>query len=218
MEHNQDFFLKIYKILNERYGDQNWWPAETPFEVVIGAILTQNTNWNNVEKSIKNLKTEISLNPQNILSIGDERLKYLIKPSGFYNQKSERLKIISSFIINQLDGDIKNIRKYTLPDSRRMMLSLKGVGEETADSILLYAADLPSFVIDKYTMRMFGRLGIAENQKYKDYYEMFMKNLPHDVDIFKQYHALIVENSKIFCKKKAACKGCPLENTCLKKY
>ncbi|MCA1927637.1 MAG: endonuclease [Calditerrivibrio sp.] len=204
--------------MDERYGEQNWWPADTAFEVVLGAILTQNTNWNNVEQSIKNLKKEIILTPQNILNIEDEKLKDLIKPSGFYNQKAERLKIISSFIIEKLGCDIKNIKEYPLITGRRMLLNLKGVGEETADSILLYAADIPSFVIDKYTMRMFYRIGFDIDMKYRKYYEIFMDNLPHDVKLFKQYHALIVENSKLFCRKKAVCKGCPLERTCLKKY
>jgi endonuclease-3 related protein len=216
MQYNQQFFLNIYRILLDIYGYQKWWPAETPFEVVIGAILTQNTNWNNVEKSISNLKKAVELTPHNIIYLDNDVLKSLIKPSGFFNQKSERLKTISSFIIEHLKGDIKNLKIFTLETARKRLLDIKGIGNETADSILLYAADMPSFVVDKYTMRMFGRMGVDIPSKYEEYYNLFMNMLPKDVELFKEYHALIVEHSKNYCKKLPLCETCPIKNNCNK--
>lgn len=216
MQYNQQFFLEIYMLLLDVYGYQKWWPAETPYEVVIGAVLTQNTNWNNVEKSISNLKKAVELTPDNIISLDNDVLKSLIKPSGFFNQKSERLKTISSFIVEYLKGDIKNLRLFPLETARKKLLAIKGIGNETADSILLYAADMPSFVVDKYTMRLFGRMGVDVAPKYEKYYNLFMNMLPNDVELFKEYHALIVEHSKNYCKKIPLCETCPIKNNCNK--
>ncbi len=216
MRFNQEFFLYVYNLLFEKYGDMKWWPAETPFEVVIGAILTQNTSWNNVEKSIENLKKFNLIEPHKIVSSDDSFLKELIKPSGFFNQKVERLKIISKFIIEKCNGDIRYLNNLNTTTARKELLFLKGVGFETADSILLYACDHPIFVIDKYTMRMFKRIGLDWKEKYEIFQKGVMENTPKDLQLYRNYHALIVENSKKHCKIKVDCSGCPLEKICNK--
>lgn len=217
MGFNQAFFLKIYNFLYEKYGNLKWWPAETPFEVVIGAILTQNTSWNNVEKSIDNLKKYNLIEPHKIVSLEDSLLKDLIKPSGFFNQKSVRLKIISKFIIEKCFGDIKYLNNFDTESARNMLLAVKGVGFETADSILLYACDHPIFVIDKYTMRMFNRIGLNWVEKYDIFQKGFMENIPQNLEFYRNYHALIVENSKNHCKVKPECDNCPIEKICNKR-
>ncbi|WP_424605429.1 endonuclease III domain-containing protein [Calditerrivibrio nitroreducens] len=213
---SQDFFMYIYNLLYNRYGDLGWWPAETPFEVAVGAILTQNTSWNNVELSIQNLKKKIDLNPEELLRLDIDELKLLIKPSGFYNQKAERLKIFSKFVSVEYSGDIKYLDRFKTSDARNILLSLKGIGKETADSILLYACEHPIFVIDKYTMRMFNRVGVGWPEKYDIFQKNIMKLLPHDLNIYRHYHALIVENSKNYCRSKPICEGCPIAKICKK--
>lgn len=204
----------LYNMLLSYHGNQKWWPAETAFEVVVGSILTQNTNWNNVEKAINNLKTIDLLEPEKILSLPSDCLKKFILPAGFYNQKTERLKIISSFIIKELKGNIKNLKKYAPQIARKKLLNLKGIGFETADSILLYAADIPVFVIDSYTKRLVRRLYTLETTDYHALQNIFMNNLAKSVNIYKEYHALIVEHSKILCRNKPLCHKCFIKNFC----
>lgn len=197
--------------MEEALGHQNWWPAETPFEVCVGAILTQNTNWSNVERAIKNLKQAGLLSPEGIAAAEDERLFELIKPAGFYKQKAKRLKAFSKWLLEQ--GGLDALKDTPTETLREMLLSIKGVGHETADSILLYALDRPVFVVDAYTYRIFLRHNlIYEEITYNELQELFMRNLPEDVELFKEYHALLVEVGKRFCKKKKPlCGGCPLE-------
>ncbi len=197
--------------MEEALGHQNWWPAETPFEVCVGAILTQNTNWSNVERAIKNLKQAGLLSPEGIAAAEDERLFGLIKPAGFYKQKAKRLKAFSKWLLEQ--GGLDALKDTPTETLREMLLSIKGVGHETADSILLYALDRPVFVVDAYTYRIFLRHNlIYEEITYNELQELFMRNLPEDVELFKEYHALLVEVGKRFCKKKKPlCGGCPLE-------
>jgi endonuclease-3 related protein len=218
MNINQEFFIKIFNTLFDRYGDLKWWPAESPFEVAIGAILTQNTTWANVQKSIKNLKNRITLLPEMILSLSVDELKELIRPSGFYNQKAERLIIFSRFVSDVLNGDIRNIDNINTTSARGMLLKVKGIGEETADSILLYASNHPIFVVDKYTMRMFNRIGVGWEEKYNIFQKNIMEYTPKDLYLYRHYHALIVENSKNHCKARPICINCPIEKICMKIY
>ncbi|AEF96824.1 endonuclease III domain-containing protein [Methanotorris igneus] len=209
--------LKIYHLLLSHFGYQNWWPAETRYEVVIGAVLTQNTSWKNVEKAIENLKKENLIDERKILEIDTEKLKKLIKPAGFYNIKAERLKNITHHIVKNY-GSTENLAKLPikLEDLRKELLNVKGIGKETADSILLYALDRPIFVVDAYTKRIFSRLGVIEGgEEYDEIRHIFEENLPKDLKIYKEYHALIVELGKHYCKKRnPACEKCPLSDLC----
>lgn len=193
----------IYDILFRKYGKQNWWPciSNKKFEIVIGTILTQNTSWTNVEKAIVNLKRENLLDAKKIINVDVKKLANLIKPSGYYNQKAERLKIVSEFFLSN-----KN-------PSREELLNLKGVGKETADSILLYAYNKPYFVIDAYTKRIFNRLGFDLND-YDDFQELFHKNLEKDHRLYNEFHALILRLAKENCKVKPVCENCCLKKKC----
>ena len=202
---------KIYENLFEFYGPQNWWPADDAFECVVGAILTQNTSWKNVEMSINNIKSEMSLSINNIYEITVEELSRLIKPSGYYNQKALRLKGFVEFIYNKYNGKIENMLPVNKNELRLQLLSVKGIGPETADSILLYALNKPVFVTDKYTYRIFYRHGIIPgNSTYEQAQKIFLNNLPEDSSLFNEYHALIVKVGKNHCGKKADCSDCPL--------
>ena len=170
--------------------------------MIIGAILTQNTSWNNVEKAINNLKENDLIASDKILKVDTQKLANLIKPSGYYNQKAERLKIIAKFF--------KENKEVT----RENLLKVKGVGPETADSILLYAFNKPYFVIDTYTKRIFKRLGIAKTEDYNQLQELFHKNLDNNSKLFNEYHALLVRLGKEFCTKTPICKKCLLNNIC----
>lgn len=204
---------KIYKNLYSHYGDLDWWPADTPYEVMVGAILTQNTSWNNVEKAIKQLSGKLT--PENIHSMSIQELQDLIRPAGFYKQKSQYIKALTEWFMNY-DCDIDIVKNRPLPELRSELLQVRGVGNETADSILLYAFGFPSFIVDAYTMRLFRRFPIETGEAYievKDYCE---QNLSQDAGIYNRFHALIVQNGKEHCKKKMDCKGCPLEEACQK--
>jgi len=203
----------IYKTLLNHFGSQNWWPAETPFEVIVGAILTQNTAWKNVEKSINLLKQKGLLLPEPLLSMADEELAAYIKSSGFYNLKAKRLKNFLAFF-QRYNFDLDILRET--PSLREKLLSIEGIGKETADSIMLYAMNIPVFVVDAYTKRIFFRLGFinSEDASYDDVQHLFHTSLTRDVKIFNEYHALIVEMAKSYCKKKPCCNGCPLVAHC----
>ena len=208
--------MNIYNILFSHYGPQRWWPAETPFEVIVGAILTQNTNWRNVEKAIDNLKSVGCLDIRKISKMRKEKLEELIKPSGFYKQKTERLQKFCQFVLDEY-GSVEKMFRQDSEKLRAEILGQKGIGPETADSILLYAGELPFFVVDACTKRIFGRLGFRINDNYEDVKKFFEKNIPKDVGIYKEYHAFIVELAKEFCRKKSLCKECPLKITCRRK-
>jgi len=203
--------LHIYKILFDTYGEQGWWPADSPFEVVVGAILTQNTNWQNVEKAIANLKAADALDAQAMLDMDETRLRELIRPSGFYKQKAERLRLFCTFYLGQ--GREQGIKK--LPDPRSTLLALKGIGPETADSILLYALEIPVFVVDAYTRRIFIRLGLLDSAaSYAETQTCFHTQLDRNVLLYKEYHALIVQHAKQHCRVKPLCASCPLTSIC----
>lgn len=210
--HNK--LMDIYRSLDERFGDLHWWPADDPFEVMAGAILTQNTAWANVEKALSNLKARNVLNPDGIMGLTHEQLARLIRPSGYYNLKAERLKSFTGFFIEDHGGSVERMRSETLAVLRPQLLGVRGVGRETADSILLYACEKPIFVIDAYTRRLLVRHGIiAGTPDYASMQSIFMDNLPHETELFKQYHALIVQACKVFCKKRPDCQDCPLTGT-----
>jgi len=209
---------KIYKKLLKYFGPQGWWPIggvynplkkhlkdEEKFEIMVGAILTQNTAWSNVEKALSNLRTANLLNIKKISKINLRKLETLIRPSGFYKQKAVRLKNFTKSI--STIGLIENLH-------REYLLSLNGIGPETADSILLYALGKPYFVSDAYTNRLINRLGIFNSQDYHEIQKFFEKNVPKDVEIYKEYHALIVALAKNFCKKNPECRNCPILSYC----
>jgi len=201
--------LKIYDKLLQHYGTQAWWQSETKDEVIIGAILTQNTNWKNVVKAIDNLKEYSLCSLAAIEDVETEKLALLIKPSGYYNVKATRLQHVSR-ALNDVDLD-----EMPLKEAREYLLNIKGVGNETADSILLYAYRKPAFVIDAYTIRLIDRL-YPENKmkKYDEYKAYFEQQLPQEVLLFDEFHALIVRHGKIYCRKRALCDGCPLIDIC----
>ncbi len=206
---NREKLLLIYNLLYKAFGPQNWWPGETKDEIVIGAILTQNTAWNNVEKAIAALKRAHLCDLKALHEAEPEKIKNLIKPAGFFNQKCYYLKSVSSFFVE--NGGFDRLNKLTTSTLRASLLTVKGVGEETADSILLYVFNRPVFVIDTYTKRLLSRHGGNKISSYKQAQALFMNNINPDVKIYNEYHALIVKLGKEFCKPTPTCQGCPLE-------
>lgn len=205
--------LAIFKLLHHRYGDQHWWPADTPFEVMVGALLTQNTNWRNVEKAIINLKSAGMLDARRILDCKRDRLEELIRPAGFFRQKAERLQILCDFYL--VNGRETELAKRPLKELRHDLLALKGIGPETADSILLYALHLPIFVVDAYTKRIFSRVGlIGAGSSYGAVQDYFTDSLAPSLHLYQEYHALIVKHAKEHCRVKPICNDCPLLQTC----
>ncbi|RNC68005.1 MAG: endonuclease III domain-containing protein [Desulfuromonadales bacterium] len=209
------YLLEIFDILHAAYGPRHWWPADTPFEVCVGAILTQNTNWGNVEKAITNLKREGLLSPEALRDVPVERLAEVIRPAGYYNVKSVRLKDFVTYLGDRYGGSLERMFAREWPELREELLGVRGIGRETADSILLYAGGQPSFVVDAYTKRLFAALGlVADKADYEEVRALFMKNLPSEVSLFNEYHALIVEHGKHHCRKRPRCAGCGLHLFC----
>lgn len=208
----QKKLLKIYDQLLEHFGPQHWWPGETQLEICLGAILTQNTAWSNVEKAITNLKKENYLVLDRLKKIRTKKLAVLIKPSGYFNIKAARLKSFIHYFANHHGGSFDHLFSGKPEAIRDSLLSVKGIGPETADSILLYAGGSPVFVVDAYTKRIFFRLGIIDKDAiYDEVQSFFMKNLPHKTKLFNEYHALIVMLGKHYCKPKPVCDPCPLK-------
>lgn len=203
----------IYGKLYSRFGSQRWWPGDTPFEVIAGAILTQNTSWSNVEKAINNLKKHSLLLPEKLYKLPLKRLASFIKPSGYYNVKARRLKGFMDFLFKAYGGDLKRMSRRDASCLRGELLSVKGIGPETADSILLYAFGKPVFVVDAYTKRIFSRHAlIEEDAGYDRTQNLFMENLRRDARLFNEYHALLVKLGKEFCRKtRPKCELCPLK-------
>lgn len=213
--------MRVYEKLRAQYGAQNWWPHETKWEIMVGAILTQNTSWKNVEKALANLKRENVLYPTCFREIEIERLTELIRSAGFTTSKPKRLKILAEFILREYGGEPLNLQGGDLQTQRAQLLGLEGIGPETADAILLYAAEQPIFVVDAYTRRIFHRMGngnVAANVPYDEWQKLFMDNLPHDVALFNEYHALLDMHAKYTCTKRAPkCERCPLAGMCAKR-
>lgn len=202
---------EIYDLLFKRFGPQDWWPGDTPFEVIVGAILTQNTNWTNVEKAITNLKNAKLLSPDKLHRLDIKKLAELIRPAGYFNIKAKRLKNFLDWFFENYSGKIENLENVPTAELRQQLLSVKGIGPETADSILLYALNRPVFVVDAYTARICSRHHlIDEGADYHQIQETFESNLPPDIQLFNEYHALLVHLGKDFCKPTPKCEECPL--------
>ena len=203
---------EIYQLLFDHFGPQNWWPGETQFEIITGAILTQNTNWANVEKAIANLKSAHLLTPEKLCHLNVSELAELIRPAGYYNIKAKRLKSFVSWLFHSYDGQLENLENLHTDRLRAELLAIKGIGRETADSILLYALGRLIFVVDAYTARVAVRHRLIEpDADYEQLRELFQSNLPQDSQLFNEYHALLVRVGKEFCRPKAQCSRCPLE-------
>lgn len=200
--------LRIYEVLFERFGHQHWWPGDSPWEIAVGAMLTQQVSWANVEKAIKNLKSADFLELKKMANADPEQIKELIKPVGFYNQKSKRLLGFASYVSEKY-GSIERMLSGTTTEVRNELLSINGIGPETADSILLYGGNHPTFVVDAYTKRMAMCVGIAA-EDYHDLKRIFESELPKDVALYNEYHALIVRLGKEHCKTKPVCSLCPV--------
>jgi endonuclease-3 related protein len=203
--------LTVYKALYKYSGPQKWWPAKTRFEVIAGAILTQNTAWSNVEKAINNLRRSGLLLPEKIRQIDNRSLAARLRPAGYYNIKAKRLKNFVSFLYSQYGGSIDKLSSEDTDKLRRSLLNVNGIGPETCDSIMLYALNKKVFVVDAYTKRVFSRHGFfKESCDYHAVQKYFMNNLPKSERLYNEYHALIVRLAKEFCRTKPACDGCPL--------
>jgi endonuclease-3 related protein len=204
----------IYRRLFERYGPQHWWPAEEPFEVIVGAILTQSAAWTNVEKAVRNLKNAGKLSPGALRRLPEQELAGLIHPCGYYNTKARKLKAFVKWFGDKYNDSLQILFNNDIEKTRHQLLNVYGIGEETADSIILYAGNRPVFVIDAYTRRIISRMGLApQNDTYSAYQAMFMENLRIDAGMFNEYHALIVRLGKETCRKQPLCQDCCLNLT-----
>jgi len=205
----------IYHQLMARYGPQHWWPADEPFEVIVGAILTQSAAWSNVDKAIANLKSAKALSPKELRQLTTPELAALIYPSGYYNAKALKLKSFAHWLGEYYDDNLDKLFANNADHLRQQLLSLHGIGPETADSIILYAANKPIFVIDSYTRRIISRIGLAPvGDSYTAYQALFMDNLPADAGLFNEYHALLVCLAKNVCRHRPLCQQCCLNNIC----
>jgi len=203
----------IYQRLLLEFGPQKWWPARTRFEVIVGAILTQNTNWSNVEKAIENLRADHLLNPSRLKDVSVSQLASLIKPAGYFNIKAKRLKNFIDFFYQEYNGQLKVMAQEEIGLLRRKLLAVNGIGPETADSILLYACDKPIFVVDAYTKRILSRHNLVKSDAdYATIQNLFMESLKNESKMFNEYHALIVHVGKHFCKTKPLCDRCPIND------
>ena len=204
--------LAYYRDLRRRYGPQHWWPAKSPFEVMVGAILTQNTAWTNVEKALATLKAHDLLEPRRLLELDPGTLEVAIRSAGFFRLKARRLREFLRWYVEKHGADDDAIRALGTGRAREELLEINGIGPETADSILLYGFGLPTFVVDRYTWRVLTRHGLApEESTYDEMKELFESNLKRDRALFNEFHALIVRVGKEHCGTKAKCAGCPLE-------
>jgi len=208
-----NLLLEIYDKLHRAFGPQYWWPGDTPFEIAVGAILTQNTNWSNVEKAIQNLKRYRALSSKALHGMPVGKLAESIRPAGYFNIKAQRLKSFIDFLMNDYHGSMKKMEKEDMHTIRENLLGINGIGPETADSILLYALGKPVFVIDAYTKRVLSRHGVMDHEKsYEEFQELFHGSLKRDVTLYNEYHALLVKVGKTYCKRqKPKCEKCPLK-------
>lgn len=217
MHELENKLLTIYKLLSKDYGARGWWPAKTKEEIIIGAILVQNVSWKNTKKAIDNLRKNKLLKLSQIEKTSKKIIARNIIPTRFYNQKTLKLKNFTRFLYKYYDGKISKLFKEELLILRNKLLGINGIGEETADSILLYAGNKKIFVIDAYTRRILGRIGLSNKRwKYKDYQSFFMCNLPSDLALYNDFHAQIVHLGFLVCKTKPLCDQCPLNSICKK--
>ena len=207
----ESILSSIYAALRAEFGPRNWWPADTPFEVMVGAVLTQNTNWGNVERAIGNLKRAGMLGPAALAAAGADELQALIRPAGYYRQKAARLKRLVEWLMSAAGGEVSGLRGRSTEELREQLLSLSGIGPETADSILLYALDRMTFVVDAYTKRALVRHQMVGPEcSYYELQEFVCDGLPQDLELYRDYHAQFVELGKRLCRKKPLCDRCPL--------
>ncbi len=204
---------RFYRALLARFGPQHWWPGETPFEIVVGAILTQNTSWTNVEKAMARLKAAAVLSVEGLETTAEPQLAELIRSSGYYHQKARNLKAFLTYLRREHGGSLDRMFALPTPRLRRELLQIRGIGEETADSILLYGGGHASFVVDAYTRRILERHSLIEgNASYQDIQELFHRRVPPDAQVYNEFHALLVEAGKRHCLRAGPrCAGCPLE-------
>jgi endonuclease III related protein len=203
--------LEIYRRLEAHFGPTGWWPGETPFEVAIGAILTQNTAWSNVEKAIANLKREKLLHPARLLACEDARLEAALRPSGYFRVKTRRVRGFCAYLVDRYGGSMTRMAKQPLETLRPELLAVHGIGPETADDILLYACHKPVFVVDAYTRRILSRHGLAGHALgYEALRALFETHLTPDVPLFQEYHGLIVYTGNRYCRTRPRCEDCPL--------
>ncbi|MDD2372516.1 MAG: endonuclease III domain-containing protein [Syntrophomonadaceae bacterium] len=216
MQSTQETLMQIYQTLLEHLGSRGWWPADSRLEVIIGAVLTQAVAWKNVTRAINNLKSAHLININAILNINEEDLAQCIKPALYHRQKARKLKALMTFIAREYNSDLDLMFAQPLPVLREKLLAVWGIGPETADSILLYAGDKPVFVVDTYTKRIFYRLGMVdENISYQEMQEYFHNNVPPNLYIYNEYHALLVGLGANYCKKsRPGCSQCPLLKLC----
>lgn len=202
---------EVYQRLFSAFGSQHWWPGESPFEVMVGAVLVQNTAWKNVEKAIDNLRQADRLEPRPLYDLPVTELEELIRPAGYFRLKAKRLKHLLEFIVEQYDASVEAMFETDRHTLREQLLSVHGIGPETADSILLYAGGMPAFVVDTYTHRMMARHGwIDFETDYHTLQEHFTDNLEEDVQLYNEFHALIVRLGHLHCRKTPKCEECPL--------
>ncbi len=203
---------EVYRCLFDALGPQHWWPADSPFEVMVGAVLVQNTNWQNVKKAVDNLREADLLEPHALYEVPTEELEELIRPSGYFRIKARRLHNLLEFFVGRYDGSLEDMFATDPTSLRRELLTVDGVGPETADSILLYAGGLPVFVVDTYTHRVLARHGwIGFDADYHAIQDYFQSGLPEDPALYNEYHALLVRLGKEYCRKsKPKCEQCPL--------
>ncbi len=207
--------LNIYHRLMAHYGPQDWWPAEKPFEVIVGAILTQSAAWGNVEKAIANLKSAKALSSEALRQLPLSEVAGLIRPCGYYNAKALKLKSFTHWLGEYYNDNLDKLFATNISCLRQQLLSIHGIGQETADSIILYAAGKPIFVIDAYTRRIINRVGLTpDDSSYTAYQALFMNNLPTDARLFNEYHALLVCLAKNVCRNRPLCHQCCLNNLC----
>jgi endonuclease-3 related protein len=210
-----DLLQVVYARLLAHYGPQGWWPADSRFEVIVGAILTQAIAWSNVEKAITNLKAAQALELRALQAMSAEELAHLIRPAGYYNVKAHKIKAFVAHLYEQYQYDLDGLLSKETATLRSELLSIYGIGPETADSIILYAADQPIFVVDAYTRRLFSRLGLVSDQMgYEELQAIFQRHLPHQLPLFQEYHALIVQHGKSICQRRPLCPDCPLFSLC----
>ena len=203
--------LTFYDCLLDHFGPQNWWPGDSPFEIMVGAILTQNTNWQNVAKAITNLKQADLLEPHRLVQVDHQRLAALIKPAGYFNIKAKRLHNFLTWLIDRFDGDVESAKQLDTHSLRIELLAIKGIGPETADSILLYGLEKLIFVVDRYTCRILWRHHLLDEDIDYDYVQqLFTDALPADLGIYNEYHALLVALGKTYCRPRPQCSACPL--------
>lgn len=206
--------LRYYEAMFSALGPMHWWPAKTPFEVIVGAILTQSTAWGNVERAIANLRAAQLLTPSAMFRVPMPRLATLVRPSGYFRQKAKKLKAFVRFLHARYGGSLRRMFQTPTSELRDELLSVHGIGPETSDSILLYAGNHPVFVVDAYTHRIFGRHGITDGKpKYEAVRALIESSIPQRPELFNEFHALIVNTGKNWCRKSAPrCEGCPLRS------